>query len=1528
MRARRRPCLMIATMWLLAGPARAADAPPLVLEHLTPSEGMPQGTVYDTLQDSQGFIWLATEDGLVRYDGHELYRYAPSRNAGEGLPGSFIRQIVEDAHHDLWIAIKDAGLARWNRATDSFTHYRHTPKDPASLASDVTRTVLVDPRGRIWIGTNDAGIDVLDPASGHIEHLRHDPGNPDSLSDDQIFTLTLDRSGFVWAGTAGGLDRWQPERRGFVHFRTQAGDPHTPSGAQVSAIIEDPGGSFWVGTFDGGLDRMDSAGRVIERFRHDPSRPASLASNDVRALLEDHAGHLWVGTAEGLDLLERDTGRFSHYRHDDADTASLRDSFVLSLYQDGAGLVWIGTRAGGVSRWNPRSWELGGRRPDWLGGKYVTSFADAPNRKVWIGSMGGGLVQFDETNGEATDIDAIVGKHDALGDQRVMALKLDRHDTLWIGTMGSGLKKLEPNGRLESLPVKAGDPRGVSAVGVQTIFEARNGAIWLGMHDGGANVLDPSTGMIRQLPYGANTPGAISAASVTAIAEDAQGNVWIGTDDGGLDLARPDGTVVKAFRHDPADPTSLPSNTVYALEVDGKGRVWVATDGGGLAQVVGMTALPETVHFKVISREDGLSSDTLYGVLSDSSGRLWLSGNAGLMRFDPESDMVKTYHREHGLQGEEFDSGAYHRLRDGRLCFGGAGGFNIFDPSRLTDNAHAPRVALTHLEVLGVAVPSATPYWLLDRVVVDYRASIVSLDFGALDFISPKHNRLAYRVSGLSDRWIDLGTQHRVTLTNLDAGDHLIEVRAANADSVWSEPLGLTVHRNPAPWRSPWAYACYALAIVLLIAQRVRAHRAKIRGIIEAKRRLESEVALRTRELVESNRQLAEAAQAKSNFLARMSHELRTPMNGVVGMTELLGRTALSSTQARLTQTIRSSAQILLHIVNDLLDLSKIQARKVEFESLPLDLTRLLEECTALFAGAAEAKGIELILCPPAGHAALLGDPLRIRQIALNLIGNAVKFTTQGEVLVKVDVEAAGPGAARLEIAVSDTGVGMDAATIEKVFEPFTQADESTTRRFGGTGLGLAICRELAELMGGTVTAESRLNVGSTFHVRLPLKAAAAPGAAAPPLEAPAPFTQRAVRILTRRPALAESLARHLSALGLKAVCDPRDHGNDAVGGEDLLIADLSTHAALIESALHGAEAQRLVIVANAAQLEALGCKERIEPERVVAKPVHREALCAALRSAAGRGAVGASAAVADFAPIGAHVLLVEDEPVNAAVAQGYLEELGCTSVWADGGREAVARSATERFDLIMMDLNMPAMDGYATTRLIREREGGRARVPIIALTAHEAKSYRAACLAAGMDDLLSKPYTLDECAQLLRRWIKSSPRRASDATRPADPAHPVHPARSAAQSSPVSDASSAAPRGMALSDAAAPPVETVTQIDGQTVTGLKNLRSLGQSNLYSKLVGLFQPASAKAIAELGAALAANDFEGAAGVCHKFASSAANVGALVFARHIRDLERLCRERDSVRAARLFETIRAALPALIEELMWLQLRESA
>jgi len=1487
--------LLIGLAWcVLASMAQAAtDARPLILDHLTTADGLPQSTVFATLQDSQGFVWVGTEDGLVRYDGHDMVRYAYSPSVRGGLSGNFIYQIVEDAHHDLWIATRESGVARWNRNSDTFTVYRHRSANPDSLASDSARALLVDPHGRIWIGTNDAGIDILEPASGHIEHLRHDPAKPASLIDDQIFTLTLDRSGSVWIGTAAGLDRLPAGVQAFSHFRHVSGDPRSLSGNQISRVLEDKNGFLWVATYDGGLTRMDRDGRVLQIYRHDPQRSTSLSNDDVATVLEDQVGHIWVGTADGLNLLDRAGDGFIHYTHDETDPGSLRDSYIRSLYEDSSGLVWIGTDAGGVSRWNPHSWDLGGHRPDWLGGKSVTAFADASDNKVWIASVGGGLVRYDPDSGEATDIDAIVGRRNALGDRRVMALHEDRRGTLWIDTMGQGLTRLDADGRLESVAVKAGDSHSLSDGKIMTMLEARNGQLWIGTLEGGANVLDPATGLVRQLPYGSADGGVISAASVSAIAEDLDGNFWIGTVGGGLNLARPDGSVIKVFRHAPNDPASLPADTVYAIAVDAQGHVWAGTDGGGLARVMGSAAAPEAIRFQVLSRNEGLSSDTIWGVLTDASGKLWLSGNAGLMRLDPESLAVKTYHREHGLQGEEFDNGAYFRLRDGRLCFGGAGGFNIFNPALLSENRRPPKLALTRVEVMGAPLGGATPAWLLDRIAVGHQAGIITMDFGALDFTSPKRNHIAYRMAGLTDRWIDLGSQHRVTLTNLDAGDHMLEVRAANADSVWSEsPLRVVIHRDPAPWNSPAAYAIYVALALGLIAYRLRSQRKKFRDVVAARERLELEVASRTQELVESNRQLAEAAQAKSNFLDRMSHELRTPMNGVVGMTELLARTPLSAAQSRLTRTIRSSADVLLQIVNDLLDLSKIQAGKVRLESMPIDLVSLLEECTGLFMGSASAKGIELITCPPAaGHVNLIGDPLRLRQILMNLVGNAVKFTASGEVLVKADVTDVAADGVTLCLTVTDTGIGMDDATVAKIFEPFTQADESTTRRFGGSGLGLSICRELAQVMGGTITVKSRPEAGSTFTVSLPLKAGVEP--LAPPT---AQLRQRRVRILTRRPALAESLARHATALGFMPDSEEESVSYGS-SGDPVIIVDAGGFQEYLNRYSQSPTRTRapLVVVASAQEVETRDLERLVGAGAIVSKPVQRDALYAALAAALGeRPRTLARSRPALIDPIvGGHVLLVEDEPVNASVAQGYLAELGCTSVWVETGQEAISRSAVERFDLILMDLSMPVMDGFTAAALIRQREGSGPRTPLLALTAHDAAGYRVACLAAGMDDLMTKPFTLEECARQLRRWIRGS------LTQPVDLA-------------------------------AAPPAREVTlaTVDPGTVATLRNLRAGQHTGLYSKLVDLFRSGSTRSLAELRASLAADDLTAADAVCHKLAASAANVGALAFAQDVRSLGQMCRAGDAGGAKNLYDSLESAHPLLLQELVRLQLPESA
>jgi ligand-binding sensor domain-containing protein len=406
-----RPFLLFGLGITLATVAMSApEQSQAVFEHLTTADGLPQSTVYTTLQDSQGFVWLGTEDGLVRYDGHRLFRYGYRPGAAEGLPGNFIQALAEDAHHDLWIAVPDGGLARWQRDTDRFTVFRHGPGPSDSLASDIVVALLIDADGRVWVGTSDAGIDVLDPRTGRIEHLRHDAMRAESLIDDRIKTLARSPSGDIWVGTQGGLDRWVPDARAFVHcppviVRAVGTEPQG-----VLALYADAGGTLWEGLAGGGLVQRDANGGILAQFRHEPGDHSSLSNDNVRAVLEDSDGRLWVGTEDGLDVLDRVAHQFTHYRHQDEDPGSLTDSYVMSLYQDANHLLWVGTRVGGVNRWNPRSWDFGSHRPAWLAGRMVTAFADAGDDRVWVASLGGGLVRFDPSTGQHEDIERITGR--------------------------------------------------------------------------------------------------------------------------------------------------------------------------------------------------------------------------------------------------------------------------------------------------------------------------------------------------------------------------------------------------------------------------------------------------------------------------------------------------------------------------------------------------------------------------------------------------------------------------------------------------------------------------------------------------------------------------------------------------------------------------------------------------------------------------------------------------------------------------------------------------------------------------------------------------------------------------------------------------------------------------------------------------------------------------------------------------------------------------------------------------------------
>ncbi len=1093
---------MLFTFTALTQTVFAQGGNAIKFEHLTVADGLSQSAVLCVLQDSKGFMWFCTEDGLNKYDGYQFTVYKHDPGNPNTLSANYIWSLFEEDTGIMWVATGD-GLNKFDPARETFVHYRHDENDPHSLSHNDVRAVYEDHTGALWIGTYGGGLNQFDRETGQFVHYHYDENNPNSLSANKIYwdgSLYEDRSGTLWIGTnGGGLNQFDRQTKTFVRYQHDDNDPNSLSDDTVSAVYEDETGRLWIATNDG-LDQFDRATKTFAHFHR---------GYIINTLYEIDANRLWLGTdSKGLFEFNTSTSTYVHYQYDGNNPTGLNNNYVNTIYPDNAGTLWIATWGGGLNKRDSakkfKLYQHQKNNPNSLSSNAVWSIYEDSLENLWIGTEGAGFNHFDRETEQFVLYESDEDNPKSLIGNDIYGIVEDRTAALWIGTW-DGLDKFDP--QTETFVHYQHDdnnPNSLIYNNINAIYYDSTGMLWIGTWGYGLDKFDPQSETYVHYQHDEKNPNSLSHDQINTIYEDSKGVLWFGTV-GGLDRFDRQTETFVHYQYDKNNPNSLSGNQIYAIYEDSHGILWIGTAGSGLNKLN-----PVTEHFTHYRKKrGGMPSDTVNDILEDNQGFLWLSTNNGLSRFNPLTETFRNYDVADGLQSNEFFFGASTKTRRGELLFGGTNGFNLFRPEALKDNLYIPPVVITDFQIFNhpVSIGGKSPLQqhisFTDKVTLSYQDSVFSFEFVALNYSSPQKNQYGYKMEGFDKEWTYVDSTRRfATYTNLDAGDYVFRVKGSNNDGLWNEEgTALKITITPPWWETTWFRASLLLLIVGLV---FGGYRWRVRVIEAQKRELALQVAQRTKELSERTEELAKSNQdleiakekaevaneAKSSFLANMSHELRSPLNAILGFAQVMTRRQrLEPEDQENLGIISRSGEHLLTLINQVLDLSKIEAGHTTLNENHFDLYRLLDDLEDMFRLKAEDKNLQVIFERDISVPQYLyTDEVKLRQVLINLLNNALKFTVAGGVNVRVSVRHHDPNTpiwdtqslVAIAFEVEDTGPGIAPDELECLFEAFVQT--STGKQASeGTGLGLAISHKFAQLMGDEMTVSSSVGQGTLF---------------------------------------------------------------------------------------------------------------------------------------------------------------------------------------------------------------------------------------------------------------------------------------------------------------------------------------------------------------------------------------------------------------------------------------------------------------
>jgi ligand-binding sensor domain-containing protein/signal transduction histidine kinase len=1053
------------------------DAQPKRLQftHLKSDDGLSSSIVTSILQDHKGLVWIGTYDGLNQYDGFNFVVYRNNPADSSSLSNNVIRTLIEDHNKNLLVGTQH-GLCLYDRDKNRFLNYMIDKSSPLKGIDCIVSKIAEDSTGNLWLATN-LGLIYFDRIKNQITRYTNDPGNPESLSYDFLEAVLIDKNNRLWITSRKGLNLFQPETGTFVHITRSENETDDLSDIYFTEMAEDRDGNIWFGSTSGLYCLKKNPGTKslnLFHYRYDPRDRYSLSINQIKSLFVDNSDNLWIGTENGgLNLFDRANQRFWHYRKDDYDPKSLNNESIQTICQDKIGNLWIGTFTGGlniamVNRDAIISYQSLPGAPYSLSHNTVTCFLEDHKDQTWVGTDGGGLNLFDEQTNRFT---RFTMENSNISSNAILCILEDSKSRIWFGTWAGGLVCFDS--KTKSFKAYTTKNSGILDNNIYAILDGENDDLWLGSFGHGLiHYLIKENKFIDYTPENSSLINKM----IIKIKKFSNGRLLIGSTNG-FQVFDPVDNRFITYSSVPNDTNSLSYPTTTDIVAENDSCVWIGTRNG-LNRFN-----PNTGSFIRYFKKDGLPGNVIKGLIFDKSGVLWITTGNGVCRFDSKQKSIKNFTRSDGLQGNEYSERSILKTKRGALLMGGTSGFNIIYPEKVTENKNIPDILITDLKIFNESVqpgsknsPLVKNITETNNLILSFRQSVLTFSFAVMDFTAPEKNHYAYEMVGFDKDWIYTDNKREATYTNLNPGEYVFRVKGSNNDGIWND-TGTSIHITILPpwWRTLWFRLIAISAIILIITS---IFLTRVRQLKNQKILLEKLVAIKTSELRELN-------VSKDKFFSIIAHDLKNPFSSIIGLSEIMKEEVRSSDASALENyagMINNSAVQTLRLLENLLEWANSQRGKIQFNPVSISLRELFNEEFSMLNEMAIKKNIELKNSFD-DHLTIIADKNMIKTILRNLISNAIKFTHKnGKVEVKATVTNN-----KVEISVSDSGIGMTDETISKLFRLDGNLSTRGTEDEKGTGLGLFLCKEFVEKHGGKIWVESESGKGSIFKFVLPL---------------------------------------------------------------------------------------------------------------------------------------------------------------------------------------------------------------------------------------------------------------------------------------------------------------------------------------------------------------------------------------------------------------------------------------------------------